>query len=338
MVKTNNQVKFSHDEDVSNSEENLVPGSKIGSDLWLSEYLSPWDIYVHGISRVLVNKQTPYQQMSVVETENYGNALVLDGKWQSSIADEFLYHEPLIHPAMFYHGEPKNVLILGAGEGATAREVLRWESVEQIVTVDLDGEVVEACRQYLPEMHAGAFDHPKVKLIIGNALEYLDNTTQKWDIVVFDLSDAIAEGPSFQLFTKECFARIRRILKPEGFMMMQAGSLLLSQLHLHARLINTVNAVFPHVQPYSSFIPSFGEPWGFAIASAREIDTQIDPDKVDYILETKTTGGFKMFDGTTLLGLMQTPGHIRKLIATETEIFTQAEPLKAFGKGISNSS
>ena len=135
------------------------------TDFWVSEHITPWDIYSHGIIDVLTHKKTAYQEMYIVETGVYGKALVLDGKWQSCTGDEFLYHEPLVHPAMIFHGGPRKVLILGGGEGATAREVLRWKSVEKVVMIDIDGEVVEACKQYLPEMHQNVFDDA---IVFGN--------------------------------------------------------------------------------------------------------------------------------------------------------------------------
>ena len=127
-----------------------MAGSQVNADLWVSEYITPWDIYVHGITSVIFSKKTKYQEMYIVETGAYGKGLVLDGKWQSCTGDEFLYHEALVHPAMVAHSSPKNILVLGGGEGATIREVLRWQSVEKVMMVDIDGEVVEACRQYLP--------------------------------------------------------------------------------------------------------------------------------------------------------------------------------------------
>lgn len=120
---------------------------------------------------------------------------------------------------MIFHGSPSKVLVLGGGEGATIREVLRWLTVEQVAMIDIDGEVVEACRQHLPEMHANAFDDPRLKLVIGDALEFLDTSSQIWDVVISDLSDPIEEGPSFQLFTKEYFEKILQVLTPEGFLL-----------------------------------------------------------------------------------------------------------------------
>lgn len=310
-----------------------MAGSEVKADLWISEYMTPWDIYVHGVTSILASHKTQYQEMYVVETGVYGKALVLDGKWQSCTGDEFLYHEPLVHPAMIAHGSPKKVLILGGGEGATVREALRWKSVEKVAMVDIDGEVVDACKKYLPEMHQGIFDDPRLELVIGDALKYIDETQEQWDIVISDLSDPIEEGPSFQLFTKEYFAKISKILTPNGRFVVQAGPVSPGEMGLHVKIVNTVKAVYPYVQSYSSYVPTYGMPWGFVLGSQEVINTRPDPAVIDQMLEERTTGGFKMFDGTTMLGLFQLPLHLRRAIAAEKEVYTLETPPKFFGKG-----
>ena len=137
-----------------------MPGSHVGADLWITEYITPCDVYHHGISRVLDCRRTRFQQMQIVESETYGKALVLDGKWQSCTGDEFLYHEPLVHVACVHHGAPRTVLVLGGGEGATVREVLKWNTVEKVAMVDIDGEVVEACKEHLPRNAPGSVRRP----------------------------------------------------------------------------------------------------------------------------------------------------------------------------------
>lgn len=310
-----------------------MAGSKVEADLWVSEYITPWDIYVHGVTKVLAYKKTAYQEMYIVETGAYGKALVLDGKWQSCTVDEFIYHESLVHPAMIFHGSPRQALVLGGGEGATIREILRWKTIEQVMMVDIDGEVVEACHHHLPEMHKHAFDDPRTELVIGDALEVLDTTDQKWDIVISDLSDPIEEGPSFKLFTKEYFEKIQGVLAPGGYFVLQAGPVAPPLLSTHARLVHTLKAVFPHVHSYTSYTPTYGEPWGLTISSAEEIPTQVEVASIDKLLQEKTTGGFRLLDGTALLGMLNTPLYIRHAIAQAKQIFTMEEPPKFFGKG-----
>ncbi len=170
-----------------------MAGSELKADLWVNEYITPWDIYSHGVSRILAYKKTAFQEMYIVESGAYGKALVLDGKWQSCTGDEFIYHEALVQPAMIAHQEPKTALILGGGEGATTRELLRWKTIEKVMMIDIDGDVVEACKEHLPEMHQGTFDDPRFELVVADALEVLDTTNDQWDIIISDLVDPIEE-------------------------------------------------------------------------------------------------------------------------------------------------
>ena len=312
-------------------------GAQLKTDFWVYEYITPWDYYAHGVSRVLACRKTAYQEMYIVESGSYGKALVLDGKWQSCTVDEYLYHEPLVHPAMLLQGHPRRVLILGGGEGATAREVLRWKSVERAVMVDIDGEVVEACREHLPEMHRQAFDDPRLEVVIGDALEYLERSDRTWDVIISDLSDPIEDGPSFKLFTKEYFELARGALADDGVFVLQAGPVSPVDLSLHARLARTMGAVFDHVQSYVTYVPSYAAPWSLVLGSARPIDSRPDPDVTDRRLAECTTGGLRMFDGTTLLGLMYIQGHLRRAIRDETRLFTMKEPPKFFGRCLAES-
>jgi spermidine synthase len=310
-----------------------MAGSEIRADVWINEYITPWDIYAHGISHTLAYRKTEFQEMYIVETGAYGKALVLDGKWQSCTGDEFLYHEPLVHPAMLAQGNPHNALILGGGEGATAREVLRWNGIRRAVMIDIDGEVVEACREHLPEMHQGAFDDPRLEIVIEDALRYLDETTSTFDVVISDLSDPIEEGPSFKLFTREYFEKARRVLAPDGVFVVQAGPVSPVEMPLHCRLASTLRAVFPHTASLTSYVPTYAAPWSYILASDRPLDTRPNPDEIDRQLAEKTSGGLRMLDGIALLGLYQLPKHLRTAIAEETRVYTLAEPPKFFGKG-----
>ncbi len=311
-----------------------MAGAEVRADLWISEYITPWDIYQHGVSRVFCHKRTRFQDMYIVETGAYGKALVLDGKWQSSTGDEFIYHEALVHPPMLCHGSPRSVLILGGGEGATAREALRWKSIERVVMVDIDGEVVDACKEHLPEMHQGAFDDPRVEVLIRDALEVLDRPSDRFDIIISDLSDPIEEGPSFRLFTREYFEKVLGALADDGYLVVQAGPVSPAELALHARLATTIAAVFEHARSYTAHVPTYASPWGFTLASRRPIDARPEPEAIDRLLAERTTGGLRMLDGAAYLGMLQLPAHLRRAIDEETRVYTLSEPPKFFGKGV----
>ncbi|MFP3236993.1 MAG: spermidine synthase, partial [Vulcanisaeta sp.] len=148
---------------------------------WFMEFNTPFSWHVRGIKRVLYSGTTRYQRIAVVEFEDLGKALILDGKTQSTLYDEFIYHESLVHPAMITHPNPKKVLILGGGEGATAREVLKHRSVEEVVMVDIDEDVIKISKEYLPEMNQGVFENPKLKLVIDDGRKFVSNTKDKYD-------------------------------------------------------------------------------------------------------------------------------------------------------------
>jgi spermidine synthase len=310
-----------------------MAGGELQADFWLSEYLTPWDVYAHGITQTLAYCKTPYQEMHIVETGSYGKALILDGKWQSCTGDEFLYHEALVHPAMILHQSPRRILVLGGAEGATIREVLRWKTVEQVVMVDIDGEVVEACQKHLPEMHQGAFNDPRINLIVDDALNFLERSTEKWDVIISDLTDPIESGPAFQLFTQEHYQQIKQALAPDGVFSLQAGPISLPELHLHARVVKTLKSVFNTVRSCLCPAMSFGVPIAFALASHRDISIHYDSNEIDRHIAQNTTGGFQLIDATSLTGLLHIPLHIRQAIASETEIYTQKFPPKPYGKG-----
>lgn len=308
-----------------------MAGAELKADVWINEYISPWDIYSHGVTRILAAARTQFQDMQIVESGLLGKGLVLDGKWQSCTGDEFLYHEPLVHAPCVLHGAPVNVLVLGGGEGATVREALRWSSVRRVAMVDIDGEVVDACKQHLEEMHQGAFDDPRTELVIGDALGYLDDSAGEWDVIISDLSDPIEEGPSFALFTKEYFEKVRRALKPGGVFVVQSGPVSPPEIHCHARLASTVRNVFGASRSYSSYAPSYGAPWSFIIGGPEAIEIP-SADAVDAKLREQGVRGLRMFDGVAMQGMFHLPKHLREAIEAETTVYTLANPRKFFGK------
>ncbi|MBI4759630.1 MAG: methyltransferase domain-containing protein [Chloroflexota bacterium] len=293
---------------------------------WISDYLTPDDVLNHAVHKVILHKHTQYQEMWIVDCGTYGKGLILDGIWQSSTGDDFLYHEALVQPACVHHGDPKRGLVLGGGEGATIRELLKWKNMERVVMVDLDGEVVEACKEHFPEMHQGAFDDPRVELVIQDAVAYLDASPSQWDVIISDLTDPTEHGPSFKLFTKEYFAKAQRALRPGGCFLLQAGPVSPPSMAMHIRLVSTLRAVFKYAHSYHIHVPMLGHPWGFILASDSPINTRPNPEEVDALLAKNTNGAFKMFDGVTLLGLMNSPKHIREAIAKETTVYTLEHP------------
>lgn len=227
------------------------------------------------LGETLHHARTEYQEVLIAETEAYGRALFLDGSIQSAEADEALYHEPFVHPALVLHGAPRRVLVAGAGEGATAREVLRHPSVESVLTVDLDDQVVEACKEHLPRWHQGSFEDPRVELRYEDVQDTLEAARPGFfDAIFLDVTDPMENGPAVDLFTVKFFRKVARALADDGIMVIQAGELEPREVQTTTAVRSTLAAVFPWVTLGHSYIPSFHGLWGFALAAKRSFDTE----------------------------------------------------------------
>jgi spermidine synthase len=295
---------------------------------WFFETTTAVEGHMHAIVRTLVAARTKFQQMEILETASYGKCLVLDGRIQSSVADEFIYHEALVHPGLLaFEGVPSRALIIGGGEGATLREVLRHRSITRAVMVDIDGEVVALCRQHLPEMHQGAFEDPRTELRHEDARGYLEKTDERFDLVVVDLVEPLEAGPACMLFTREFYTLVHDRLAPGGVMTMQAGMTKVGELNFFAAVHRTLTGVFPVVAGYQTFVSCFGTPWGF-IAASRGIDPRRQPaEVVDRLIAERIRDPLEYWDGQTHVHAFALPKFIRRAIERQDRIITDKHPL-----------
>ena len=295
---------------------------------WFFETTTPVEGHMHAIARTIVSRQTKFQFMEILETHSYGKCLVLDGRIQSSQADEFIYHEALVHPGLLAHPRPQRGMVIGGGEGATVREILRHKTITDCLMVDIDGEVVEECKKHLPEMHQGAFEDQRTRLLHEDARAYLEKTSERFDLIVIDLVEPLEEGPACLLFTREFYTLVRDRLTDGGVMTMQAGMSKVNELFFFGAIYSTLREVFPVVAPYQTFISCFGTPWGFMLASkgidprkqtAAEVDTLIaermDPKRLGY------------WDGQAHLHSFNLPKFLREAVAKNDRVITDANPL-----------
>jgi len=295
---------------------------------WFFETTTTFEGHMHAIARTIVEAQTKFQHVEILQTAAYGKTLVLDGRIQSSQGDEFIYHEALVHPGMLTtEGPPRSALVIGGGEGATLREILRYPSITRAVMVDIDGEVVELCKTHLPEMHQGAFDDPRTQVRHEDARAYLEKSNDRFDFITVDLVEPLEEGPARMLFTQEFYALVRDRLTPGGTMTMQAGMTKLGELGFFTSIHRTLREVFPVVAAYQSFISCFGTPWGFIVASKKVDPARQGAQAVDKLIAERVTGSLEYWDGVTHQHAFSLPKFIRKAVAKQTRIVTDAHPL-----------
>jgi spermidine synthase len=295
---------------------------------WFFETTTPVEGHMHAIVRTIVAARTKFQQMEIMETASYGKCLVLDGRIQSSQADEFIYHEALVHPGLLaFDGEPRRALVIGGGEGATLREILKCPTITRAVMVDIDEEVVALCRQHLPEMHRGAFDDPRTELRHEDARAYLEQTDERFDLVVVDLVEPLEEGPACRLFTREFYTLVRDRLTPPGVMTMQAGMTKVNELLFYTAVNRTLEQVFPVVAGYQAFISCFGTPWGFIVASKGRDPRRLGPEMVDRLIAERIRGPLEYWDGAAHLHSFNLPKFLREAIDRQDRVITDERPL-----------
>ena len=301
--------------------------TELKSYKWFLDYLSPFEGHMHGIDNIVFSKQTQFQQIEILDTKSYGRCLVLDGKMQSSEVDEYIYHEALVHPAMLTHPHPEKVFIVGGGEGATLREILRHKSVKQVLMVDIDQEVVESCKLYLPQWSQGAFDDPRAEIRYLDARKYLEETEETYDIIIIDISEPVEEGPAYLLYTKEFYNLVMERLTRDGIISLQAGTTSACSLLNFSAVYQTLKAVFPVVSPYQACIPSFGLPWGFALASKHFDPQAIDFKEMDKRIAQRIKGELRYYDGETHVGQFLLPKQVRLAMRKEERIIEDNHPL-----------
>jgi spermidine synthase len=281
---------------------------------WREFDLSPGERAAYEVTRVLYRGKTAFQEVEIVETRPYGLALLLDGAPQSATADEFIYHEALVHPALVAHPEPRRVLVAGGGEGATLREVLRHPSVERATMVDIDGELVNLAREHLEPMHRGALDDPRADVVIGDALAYLREHEARYDAIVIDLVDPSDEGPIAELYTEGFYRLAATRLADGGVLATQAYSAALNNAGWFGRVAATLGGVFPLARPYRAEVPFFKDSWGFCVASAVRDPAALGPLTVDAILGERGLGDLGFYEGTTHAAMFALPRHLRAAV------------------------
>ncbi|AIU68927.1 spermidine synthase [Thermococcus eurythermalis] len=264
------------------------------------------------VTRRLFETQTKYQRLELYETEGFGKLLVLDGTVQLVEVGEESYHEVLVHPVMLAHPNPRRVLVIGGGDGGTLREVLKHKTVEKAIMVEIDEGVVEASYLYL-DVAKDLLDRlikgeeERAKLIIGDGVEYLKNTEERFDVIIVDSTDPV--GPAKLLFSEEFYRTAYEKLNEKGLYITQAGSVYLFTNEL-LDAYKAMKKVFDKVYYFSFPVIGYASPWSFLVGVKGDIDfTRVDvsraPEKLYY------------YDPERHETLFQMPKYVRELLEKE---------------------
>jgi len=294
------------------------------------EHITPSLKLISELTKIHYVGDTKYQHVEILETQPFGRQLVLDGRTQSSEADEFVYHESLVQPGMAAVDNPRTVFIAGGGEGATLREVLSHKSVQRVTMVDLDKEVVDLCKQYLPRHHQGAFDDPRLTLLHEDAGKYLENHQDKYDFIIIDIPDPLEAGPAYLLYTDEFYGLVRRRLNPGGLVVVQTGPCgPMYYQDVFTPVYHTMSTVFPTLAAYNAHIPCFGLLWSFILAGDNYKPFALTPADIDKRLADRCMRELRFYDGAAHYGLFNVPKYMRHGMALEKRIITKDSPVFA---------
>lgn len=247
---------------------------------WVRESLHPDYAQSLRVDAVLYDSETAHQRLKVFRNGTFGRVLTLDDVVQTTEGDNFIYHEMLTHVPILAHGAARRVLIVGGGDGGMAREVLRHRSVSHVTMVEIDAGVVEFSKEYLPMLSAGAFDDPRLELVIADGADFMRRTAGGYDVIIVDSTDPI--GPGEVLFTNTFYGHAKRALTPGGILVTQNGVPFLQGDEL-TNSLRAFKALFTDWGCYLATVPTYaGGPMAFGWGTdgaARDVPLEVLEDR-----------------------------------------------------------
>jgi len=254
-------------------------------EMWLGEAQIKDAVMTYKVKETLVTKKTPYQELAIVDTYALGRMLLLDGIVQTSIEDEYVYHEMIAHIPLFTHPNPKKVLVVGGGDGGSIREILKHPSVEKAVLCEIDQVVIDECKKYLPEISC-ALDDERCEIFIGDGIKYVHEHKNEFDVIIVDSTDPF--GAAEGLFGGSFYKEISECLTEDGIFVAQTESPFYLP-EVVKRVYNDAKAVFPVTKLFMAGIPTYPSGyWSFTVGSKKldpeyaEIDNKYDIENLKY--------------------------------------------------------
>ena len=257
----------------------------------------------------LFKDKSPYQEVEIFKSKGLGNVLTLDGLMMTTEGDEYFYHEMIAHIPLIAHNNPENILVIGGGDGGTVREVLKHKTVKSVEMCEIDGMVIEASKKYLSSISCG-LDDPKVKIYVEDAIEFIKNKKNCYDVVLIDSTDPM--GPGEGLFTEEFYTNVKNSLKKGGIVVPQSESPFANVSEM-GKMYKLLRKVFKNVAPYCGPIPTYpGGYWSWAFCSD-DVDVphchkKVDSDRADEISKL-----CKIYNARMQTAVFDVPNFVRKI-------------------------
>ncbi|MFZ7101715.1 MAG: polyamine aminopropyltransferase [Peptococcaceae bacterium] len=245
--------------------------------LWFTELQSKNLAISLRIKETLHHEETEFQEISMVDTYEYGRMLLLDGIIMTTSKDEFVYHEMISMPALNTHPKPQKVLVVGGGDGGAIREITKHPEVEKAVLCEIDGKVIEVSKKFLPEI-SRALDNPKVEVLVADGIKHIQESKDTYDVILVDSTDPI--GPAVGLFAKDFYQGIYEALKEDGLFVAQTESPWVNE-ELIKRVYKDIKDIFPITKLFLANVPTYPSGlWSFTMGSKKYDPVAIDKNSI----------------------------------------------------------
>ncbi|MGI6120404.1 MAG: polyamine aminopropyltransferase [Desulfosporosinus sp.] len=282
--------------------------------LWFTEHHTENARFSIKVNKLLYSDQSEFQRIDVYNSPEFGNFFTLDGYIMLTERDEFIYHEMIVHVPMATNPQIKNVLVIGAGDGGTIRELTRYNTIEHIDMVEIDKMVVDVCRKYLPQT-ACKLDDPRLKLYFEDGLKFVRTKENAYQLIIVDSTDPF--GPGEGLFTKEFYGNCFKALTADGILVNQHESPFYKEdAKVMQRTHKRIRKFFPVCKVYQAHIPTYPSGhWLFGFAS-KTFDPLSDIDEQAWnSLELRT----KYYNTEIHKGSFALPNYVKELLSSEEE-------------------
>jgi spermidine synthase len=289
------------------------------------EYLNPDFGYFYTYDKTLVKKKTKFQDMKLIHTNEFGNVLLLDNITQVVEKNEFLYHEPMVHPTLLSVKNPSDVLVIGGGDGGIVREVLKHPSVSHVDHVDIDGDVFEFSKKYLKKVAGKAFSDKRVTQVVGDGRAFTKEHPGSYDNVIMDMTDPF--GPSRMLYTKEFFKEVEASFKKKsmGTFTMHVESPI-ARPKVFNMIVKTLESVFNHVTIHYIYIQMYATFWAIAVCANHTRVQSLSAAKADSLLAQRKIKGLKAVNGETISSMKVEFPYIKDIRKIKSGIITDRNP------------
>lgn len=276
----------------------------------IQEYNCPGMAYFAEIDLFIEKKRTQFQDVILFQNRTMGKVLVLDGLFQTSEKDEFFYHEAIVHPAMLSHDDPRSVLILGGGDLGAAEEVLKYPSVERVLQIDIDREVVELCMAQLSAIHKDCYKDRRFEVSFEDGFEYMKRDGETFDVLILDLTDPV--GVCERLYTEEFYSNVLiHRMKSNSLVTLHQG-FPFTLPERSQRIHGALRQVFSEVKSYSNYVPLYGDTMLYALCG-NEVNL-VTQDEAERRIESYGLRELQFISGECYQGIFGLPLYIRRLL------------------------